>query len=75
METNPIIQLRENHGLTRRELSLCTGIAYGSLSAAEQGLSVKLGANIANAVGKALGVNPEKLSAFYSKWRESRILQ
>ena len=69
-QRNPVISLREKHGLARKELLLLSGCTYTQLWTAERGIIPAIPRKLMDAFGK-IGVDTNTLARAYQEYRET----
>lgn len=65
---NPVVQIREKHGLTQRQLAILADMDIVSVKRVERGDAAKLSGKILEAL-QVLGENQNELIRGYGEWR------
>jgi transcriptional regulator with XRE-family HTH domain len=70
MQKNPVLTIRENVGLTRREFSQRAGLTYQTVMTLEKGYNNSLRPETAQRIAKVTKCDPEKLQEDFKQWRQ-----
>ena len=68
---NPVTQIREARGITRKELAQRSGISYPTLSALEYGMPLTMASRTAGKLADFGGLVASQVMESYAEWRES----
>lgn len=71
---NPVRRVRQQLGLSIRELAMACGVSYATLHAAETGLPAQVQAPILDGLAR-IGIDAEAVAGEYVAWREQQAAE
>lgn len=68
---NPVRRVRQQLGLSVKELAMAAGVSYATLHAAETGLPVQVQSPVLDGLAR-IGIDAEAVADEYLAWREQQ---
>lgn len=71
---NPVRRVRQQLGLSVKELAMAAGVSYSTLHAAETGLPAQVQAPVLDGLAR-LGIDAAAVAGEYVAWREQQAAE